>query len=160
MAGECAQWMMSAQPVRHLTPTHSRLNFRLAPADTSAVMPWSATYSPDLDAVETRYAGRLTPADLDAAIRGTIDLGAQHATHRFLADVRDLEGGHSIVDLYEWIEKLSRDVAGRRMKEAVLVAPQPAGTEFPRFWETAATNRGLNVRLFDDEAAAREWLRG
>jgi hypothetical protein len=126
----------------------------------SAVMPWTATYSPDLDAVETTYAGHVTPDELDAAIRGTIDLAAQHGTHRFFADVRDLQGGHSIVDLYEWIERLSRDADGRQMKEAVLVAPQPAGTEFPRFWETAATNRGLNVRLFDDEAAAREWLRG
>jgi hypothetical protein len=108
--------------------------------------------------VRTAYAGRMSPEELRAAIEATLALARERQCLRFLADCSALEGGHSAVDLYRMAEALSAAGLDRRLREAVVLPRGTPATEDVRFWETACLNRGFNVRIFPDEAAALPWL--
>lgn len=120
-------------------------------------MPWHITYQADTQIVETSYVGRLLPAELYAAVSQTIAAGRDHQARRFLGDCTALQGGHSILDLYE-LANLIIALRPGPIKEAVLLPQLAAIQEEVQFWETTCVNRGFNVRLFADKAAAVRWL--
>lgn len=98
-------------------------------------MPWSASYSADADAVMTTYAGVIPPDLLAEAVKGTMALGLEKGTSRFLADCTALEGGHSIVDLY-FISQLLEDAGiSRSFREAIVLPQLQSAAAEVRFWE-------------------------
>lgn len=121
-------------------------------------MPWSTSYSPEVDAVVTTYVGLISPESLKQAVEGTMALGLEKGTSKFLADCTALEGGHSIVDLY-FISKLLEEAGVSRTFREAIVLPhlQSAGDEV-RFWETTCWNRGMDVWIFRTTAEAVGWL--
>lgn len=108
-------------------------------------MPWRVTFEPSGRYVETTFAGVLTPDDLKAAVMATLHECLGRNAPRLLADCSQLEGGHSVVDLYE-------------MASAIPASAVAADTV--QFWETTAGNRGLTVQLFQDRHSALAWLLG
>jgi hypothetical protein len=52
----------------------------------------------------------------------------------------------------------ARSAEGSRLSKIAYVDVAQANRERPRFAETVARNRGVNVRLFDDVASAQAWL--
>lgn len=108
--------------------------------------------------IETAYVGLLDHAELEAAVRATIELAQRTGTLRFLADCSRLEGGHSIMALYGIANTLSASSAAHGMREALLLPALPKAAEDVRFWETVCRNRGLTVRIFEDRKAAMDWL--
>lgn len=121
-------------------------------------MPWSASYSADADAVMTTYAGVIPPDLLAEAVKGTMALGLEKGTSRFLADCTALEGGHSIVDLY-FIGQLLEDAGiSRSFREAIVLPQLQSAAAEVRFWETTCWNRGMDVRVFKTMAEALAWL--
>lgn len=108
--------------------------------------------------IETAYVGLVGQAELESAVRATIDLAGRTGITRFLADCSRLEGGHSILELFGIANTLSASGAFGAMREAVLLPALPTAAEDVRFWETVCLNRGLIVRIFDDRAAAIDWL--
>lgn len=123
-------------------------------------MAWTARYRPDLEAVETLFAGFVNRAELLAAVAETQQLLAQHCgqgLQRVLGDCSTLQGGQSLADLYFLAERLAASGIGATLREAVLVAPG-ALADSVLFWEDACRNRGLTVRVFDDRVLAERWL--
>lgn len=53
----------------------------------------------------------------------------------------------------------ARSGEGMRLKKVAYVDVTPGAPGKPSFAETVARNRGVNVRLFPDIAAAARWLR-
>ena len=121
-------------------------------------MPWNATYDPDRAVVRTTYSGIMPPAELEDAFRATMDLAARHCATRFFADCRALEGGHSVLDLFRKVQQLGRSALSRDAREAVVLPADGPMRADVRFWETAARNRGFNVRVFPDSDSAEAWL--
>ena len=120
-------------------------------------MPWQVVYRADLQFVETSYRGNMLAEELRAAFDETVALGRTHNAQRYLGDCTALQGGHSIVDLYE-LAKLMAGLVPPGFKEAVLLPQLTATLQDVQFWETACFNLGLLVRVFADRAAAVAWL--
>ena len=53
----------------------------------------------------------------------------------------------------------ARSAEGMKLRKIAYVDIAPGSPEKPLFAETVARNRGVNVRLFPDIAAADRWLR-
>lgn len=121
-------------------------------------MPWKVCLHATRPVVITTYTGMVSPAELSAAIAETIRLMMAHQTLLLLADCRALEGGHTLFDLFSKVEAISAGEQSRGLKEALLLPSNAASVEKVQFWETACANRGLNVRIFPDEAAGLAWL--
>ena len=103
-------------------------------------------------------SGLVSAAEVNAAAAELLALVAASGVSRVLADARELEGGHGTFELYEMAERFATDATARSVREAVLLPQSAAMSSELRFWETACVNRGLHVRVFDDEAAALAWL--
>ncbi len=121
-------------------------------------MGWHVVPHTHRKVVETVYAGHMSAADLEAAVRASLAAASGLATGLLLSDCTGLTGGHSSADLY-FLAKTVRDLPGSTtMREAVLMPTLPAQRTEVLFWENTATNRGLVVRLFADRQAAFDWL--
>lgn len=120
-------------------------------------MPWECTYSADTQTVELRYAGSVTPGDLEASANASLDLCRTHSTNRIFTDCTAMTGGHSVIDLYGLAKKVQEATSGQ-FREAVL---PPAGRD-PQdrvgFWETTSRNRGLDVRMVGSRDEGIAWL--
>lgn len=118
-----------------------------------------ATYHPGFGVIETTFSGNITPGELGAVVEEAMALARRHTTFLFLADCMGLEGGHTVFDLYGLVEFLKSQGLPPGFKEALLMPGSGEGLiEGVEFWETACLNRGINVRIFGDRAAALAWL--
>lgn len=122
-------------------------------------MPWSIQRTEEHPRIlEVCYTGLVTPAELNDCIGQAIATAHTHALSRVFTDCTRMTGGHSLVDLFGAIElMIARGLAGTFV-EAILLPSLPESEERVRFWETACYNRGIQVRLFADRAAALAWL--
>ncbi len=120
-------------------------------------MPWELSVHTDLRVVVVRFVRKVPPEELLAALDATLAAMQSHGTRACLGDCSELEGGHSIVDLYGLVEIIAARWSGT-LKEAVLMPQLVARREDVRFWENACVNRGLNVRVFADRDSAIAWL--
>lgn len=120
-------------------------------------MPWDVRYDAERRFVETRFAGRVEPDVLRTAAVATLHCGAEHGTHRYLADCTLLEGGHSVLDLYGLLEILV-EARPPAFREALLMPSLDAPRQDVEFWETSCANRGFVVKLFAERDDALAWL--
>ena len=121
-------------------------------------MSFSVNYLDDVGAVETVYSGAVSPPELDEAMTVTGAVAAERLCNRFLIDSRDQDAGGSAFDILKLAEFLSSLPPGTIDREAILPPQSSLGGEDMRFFETAARNRGLNVRLFTAREDALAWL--
>lgn len=123
-------------------------------------MPWSVSVDTATQTVTTVYAGVLSPAALGEAVAATLAACQANQLVRLLADCSQLEGGHSVLDLYDTASSIGQLPGAALLKEAVLLPPTAAAAtaDSVHFWETTATNRGMQVRVFADRDAALTWL--
>ncbi len=110
---------------------------------------------PVVDAV---FSGIVTAPELDRAARSLVDFAREHGTDLFLADLTDIDGGHGVLDLFEVIRLLESFGVGPGFREAIVLPTRSASADDARFFETAARNRGLNVRVFPSREEATAWL--
>ena len=83
-------------------------------------------------------------------------IAAAHNLRSFLIDVRDVASGFSTLEHYQIAHYEGRKLgfaAGSRI--AVLVSP---GDHSRDFVKTVVQNAGYSCDLFEEEAAAEEWL--
>jgi len=121
-------------------------------------MPWSIRTQGDPPIIETTYAGLLSPTELTDAIAATIELVRTSGVQRLIGDCSELEGGHSIADLYLMADLVSVASVGMTFREAVILPGLDEPADSVAFWETACYNRGLTVRVFKDRGSALAWL--
>ena len=120
-------------------------------------MPGTATFDPDHGLIRVAYAGVVTAKELQLALRDVVRLCQETGRLKVLADCTQMTGGHDLFDLMELIAKFEARCVPHTFNEALLMHGQLNRREI-EFYETAALNRGFNVRIFEDEAAALAWL--
>ena len=121
-------------------------------------MPWHCTVHYEPNYVETCFFGSMSSSELGEAFQHILELATKEDIPEILADLSQLTGGHSVVDLYYLIGTLEGTEVGRRMREAIIIPALPLSPENAEFWETACLNRGLRVSLFKDRQSALDWL--
>jgi len=121
-------------------------------------MPWKCSILAEHPILETTYSETLTPPELEAAIGETLAMAESTNTTLLLGNCLDLVGGHSITDLYFFVDTVADHPAISTIKEALLLPSLSASSDMVEFWETACLNRGIRVRLFHDRQSALDWL--
>ncbi len=122
-------------------------------------MPFHITYNEADAIVECVYEPPFVRSDFPAALRENLQFAAEHGALLFLGDCRMLTAAADIFDVYAMVEELDTLNVDRRMREALIIPPDPRSEQAFDFFVTATSNRGLTAAVFTDEGRAREWLR-
>jgi hypothetical protein len=122
-------------------------------------MPWDVR-PPEAEhpLVRLTISGPVDGATLEQAFGGALATCAEHDVWRVLTDLREMSAGHSVVDLFGLVTSMAELGIAAKLREALLPGSDPGTRELAGFFETAAVNRGLRVRVFADEADAVAWL--
>ncbi len=107
--------------------------------------------------LEISYIGEVKPEELFDALHKIVEIGTKENISKVLADCSDMNGGHSITDLYSLISSFDGNNI-YRLKEALIMPKLEASEKEVKFYETACFNRGINVKLFKDRMDAVSWL--
>ncbi len=121
-------------------------------------MAWSVEFDAERGVVQTVYAGALSRSELLAAVDATLDSAREQQSRLLFADCSALADGHSLFDLYDAAVTVSVTPHALPLREAILMPDSAGASDRVTFWETAATNRGMQVKLFTDRDQALAWL--
>ena len=121
-------------------------------------MPWKISFDGQTRIVETTYTGAIGPAELGAAALAPIAAAREHSSKLYLGDCLTLEHAVTLFNIYDLVRFLESLSLERDLKEAILLPLAPEAGADLKFYETAAQNRGYNVRVFNDRADALRWL--
>ncbi|HSL16510.1 MAG TPA: hypothetical protein VLB51_01225 [Methylomirabilota bacterium] len=110
--------------------------------------------------VEATLMGVRTPATLMAAAEQVTGVCNELKIFKVLIDVRKMRGKLDTLETFDVAGHKIPQRPGMRLITKSAILDLPPNMDRIRFFETVAVNRGLNVRVFDDEAAAVEWLQG
>ena len=125
------------------------------------IMPFHVDFDEDAHILTVRYRGTVDAASLRQGASEGAHAAARHECTKIIIDCREAESRLSTLEIYELptvfaaiISELGLEI--RRFRRALVVSEDSRGDY--RFAETTAVNRGQEVRLFADDAAAKAWL--
>ncbi len=114
-------------------------------------MPEEVSYDHDADLIRIRVWGDDPIEDWISSRRQVVRLHETHGTSMLLVDVREQESAPAVLDIFDFAEDWPQDI-----RAAILVGENTV--DDIAFLETAAINRGKEMRLFYDEGEALGWL--
>lgn len=117
-------------------------------------MPYELTVDHEEDYIRITVIGELSIEDIEGIIEKTLVIRQKHGIKQILSDHRSVTALPSIINLY----KLGETLANELFYGVRLAVIGGALHESEKFTETVAANRGVNVRIFKEEQAARKWL--
>jgi len=112
----------------------------------------------DLPIVEAKFVGLVGRDELFRIVSQGLELARTHGVHRHLVDCTELEGGHSLADLFNIAKTIVESPARGLFREALLSRPGSPVDHEISFFQTTARNRGLDVRCFAAREEAVAWL--
>ncbi|MBT3389956.1 MAG: hypothetical protein HN413_06060 [Chloroflexi bacterium] len=116
-------------------------------------------YSEEINTVVITYQGQTPPEEVQEVLQKAYILAVEKNCKNFLVDCSLVQpGGGSTLDVYDLARMFEEFPDIRKYKDAIILPPIPAGAEDLKFFETAARNRGFNVRVFTERQAAIDWL--
>ena len=123
------------------------------------VMPWTIEYLPERDLVLLVVTGQLLDEDGRAQVAETIRLLNEHPSAPVLVDCSDAETLATLPALYRLPDYATELGAPWNVRVAVVIPKTRFRIETFQFFALVSRNAGYEVRLFDDQASAGEWLR-
>jgi hypothetical protein len=122
-------------------------------------MTWYVRHDTSLGIIEVTYAGLVDGSDLWEACSRRIVLEQQTGSHAVLVDASEIDLVATVLDVFSLPAKLYEEKRADRKTRIALVLPRSEkAIEFAKFYETACTNRGWSVKVFQDRQGAIEWL--
>ncbi len=110
------------------------------------------------DFVVAVLGGVRTPDTLMAAAAKTTAYCREHGYSHLLIDLRNMHGGLDTVETFEVAGHAIPTQTDARGLVCSAILDLTENIERIRFFETVAVNRGFNVKVFDDEDQAVQWL--
>jgi hypothetical protein len=105
-----------------------------------------------------KLTGVRRPESLLEAASKTTAFCKERGISHLLIDIRGMSGELDTLETYDVAgQELPNQPNARRLIRSVIL-DHPENLERIRFFETVAVNRGLMVKVFDDEDAAVRWL--
>lgn len=123
-------------------------------------MPWTVEFVPNESIIKYLIYGAATLRDIQDASRQGLLLSQKENVWDVLVQAKGLEPMLRIADLYELPVFYSSLHIPPQAKVGVVI---PKGELFQRgfqFYEDVCVNRGFRVKLFTEDEAAMEWLKG
>lgn len=111
------------------------------------------------DFVVAVLGGVRTPETLMAAAAKTTAYCREHGYSLLVIDLRKMSGELDTLETFEIAGHSIPTQTDARDLVRSAILDLTENIERIRFFETVAVNRGFNVKIFDDENKAFEWLR-
>lgn len=121
-------------------------------------MPWKSFVDKEANFITIEYIDIVPKTELFEALYSAVDLAFKNGIYLFLADCRELKGGHSVIDLYDLVMKIDDLRKKQPFKEAVLFQENKWLFKEVLFFETVCFNKGYLVKAFNDRSKAVNWL--
>jgi hypothetical protein len=106
-----------------------------------------------------RITGQRTWPAVSALVAEVARAAIEHQRSKVLVDVREFEGWLGGLSSYSVVTEDFQRLRGKGIKQVAIV-----DRPFPKlrgwFFQTVARNRGYNLRMFENPAAALDWLLG
>lgn len=118
-------------------------------------MPENITINKELGIIEVHSYGNVTREDLDLSLVTVKQIKEDTEIKRVLIDTTEQEKMPSIMDIFEFVEKLPET-----FRFAIVASEKQPTKDNHDFLETAAANRLLNVKKFFSRKEAIDWLKG
>jgi len=106
--------------------------------------------------VYAKVVGDRTPANALRFLEEAYAACVKSGRSDLLLDMRLSGATLNTVSVYQVISQRVPD--GRNLRRIAYVDTTSGDSDIPNFAETVAVNRGVNVRLFQNVAAAEKWL--
>jgi len=121
-------------------------------------MPWTVEYAPDRALAVVTAFGEMRDEDARAQTFETVYLLKRNQATAVLVDYSDAVPGVSLATLY-WLPDYATQLGAPWDARVAFVLPRGRDPlESRQFLPLAFKNAGYDVRLFDDKAAAENWL--
>lgn len=117
-------------------------------------MPEDVIVRDDLQIIEVTSYGDITLEDLRQSLHTIAQIHQDRELSRVFVDATQETSLPSTLPLF----KFGSELAERLRTTRIAVAVSPRNREDMHFLETVTQNRGMQVRTFDSEEAALEWL--
>lgn len=115
----------------------------------------SVAYNSEWGCVVNTITGPIAQEDAERSIQQVSALCTEHGCKRILNDIRLAQNKLSVAELYHLPKKAVGPGLDRTCKRAILVQEMFADA---RFYEDAASNAGIRVKVFDSLDNALQWL--
>jgi hypothetical protein len=102
--------------------------------------------------------GDRTSENVSALAREVLDECVRHKVVNVLLDLRLLTGRLSISESLSVITRVFPEMGTLRKLQRVAVVETSERNERSRFFERAAGSRGYNIKMFEDQKEAVDWL--
>jgi hypothetical protein len=125
-------------------------------------MPWEITYSTDQHIVFAKAVGRMTVSEILLNGVQAVQLLQLYKCGQTLLDIQEAEINLSTIEIYYLPEVYERIQLSPAYRVAVLLSntlPRNKRASM-QFLEDVSVNRGYNIHIFYDRAAALAWLNG
>jgi hypothetical protein len=106
--------------------------------------------------VHAKVVGDRSPANALRFLEEAYAACVKSGRSDLLLEMHLAGGSLTTTNVYNVISQRVPD--GRNLRKIAYVDTSPGDLAMPHFAETVAINRGVNVRLFANVAAAEEWL--
>ena len=120
-------------------------------------MPFSARYSPELNAVKTVFSGIVNEVDIEAELHESHRLSEKFRTSYYLVNFTDADLRLSITYIYS-LPALCDRIGKRRPIRIALVNDNEQNQELVDFYKLVSQNRGWNIETFSTPGDAASWL--
>ena len=101
--------------------------------------------------------GIRTRETVSAMTREVFDAAVAQDTKSVVIDVREMRGGFGIMDIYLLVADVFETLRGKGIQRAAVVDVRSSPMR-EAFLETAARNRGFNLRVFANTEDAEKWI--
>ena len=122
-------------------------------------MPWTLEFSDEDKTVKVVYEGTLAADELRAATHEILAAMLERKTTRALLDCYAAHMDVPVINVYQLPDLYESRGITRHTRAAVVLPKDKYRLDIYEFYEDVCRNRGYNVKLFEDRAAAWEWLR-
>jgi hypothetical protein len=121
-------------------------------------MAYQVEYQEKIGYLYAHVQGKRTQNSVIELIKDVSERAIELHQKRVLVDVRDFEGWLQIMESKYVVTSEFPKLRGKGLRKAAILDREPLEPNRWFFFETVAQNRGFDLRIFNDQKSALNWL--
>jgi hypothetical protein len=121
-------------------------------------MPVNVFFDDHWRIVQVDYFGLVSRDELFEIFEEAVICARKNSTLKFLADCTGMTGGHTLVDLFNFVSQFVEREMTLKMKEAIVMPVSSMTKPQVEYYQKACQSHGFNVRVFSNRDEAINWL--